>query len=865
MAQGTRPGSPSEQASRALRETAPRVRWNRLAALSASLAIAWERFWPLAIHAACVVLVFLSVSWIGLWRGLEDPVRYALLLAFAVALAWALAGLRRFAWPGREAVIRRVETASGLHDRPLAAQYDTLSMGGEDKFANALWREHRRRMAARLETLTGGVPAADANRTDPWAMRAGLACLAFAAFGYSLGPDGGGPSDAFRTAASREQALTRLDAWINPPAYTRKPPIYLSGSQELAGDAPIQAPQGSELFLRYVGRAEISAEFRQGDKRVAIAPVTGDAEDGKPVAASAAGEREPETAFTQKLEESGSVAFLSGGALVRQWPIEIVPDTPPTIRFSEAPSAALSGSLQLAYEVEDDYGVTAAEAGIRSNIAQAPDARPLVGPPEIALPLPRQRARSGGSRVNRDVTAHPWAGSSVTIRLKASDDAGQSGESEDRTMILPGRRFTNPLALALLEQRRILALDAKKAHRVADLLDAVLTAPEELLGSPGAFLAMKVAWRRIVSARDDDTLRSALDLLWETALAIEFGDLSDAERKLREAQENLSKALEEGASPEEIERLMQELRQAMNDYMEQLMQEAMRNPASPSPFDDSAMNRTLRQSDLERMMDRIEDLAKSGSQDAARQLLSEMQRMMDNLRAGRHQQQRQQEGNRMNQALDKLSELMRQQQELMDRTFDMQRRNPQGEEGQRQQNRQGQQGGQQEMTPEEFADALKQLQEQQEALREQLEALGDQLESLGLDPSEQFGEAGKEMGDAGKKLGQGRPGEATGDQGQALEALRRGVQSMMQQMAGDRQQGGQRNGQGQAGQDRQRADPLGRQQGEGGLNEDANANIPGEIDTQRAREIMEAIRKRLGKPNGPVIEKRYLERLLDTQ
>ena len=865
MAQGRRAISPPDEASRQGRDAPVRAHWNRPAALSAGLAIAWERFWPLAIPAACVVLLFLTISWLGLWRGLADPARYGLLAAFAAALAWALAGLRHFAWPGREAVIRRVETASRLDDRPLTAQYDSLSMGGDDSVANALWREHRRRMATRLDALTGGVPAADANRTDPWAVRAGLACLAFAAFGFSLGPDGGEPADAFRPASGREQALTRLDAWINPPAYTRKPPIYLSGSREIAGDAVIQAPQGSELFLRYVGRAEIAAEFRIGDRHVAIAPAVADPARSTPTTASIAGGRDPETEFSLKLDQSGAVAFLSDGAVVRQWPIEIVPDTPPSIRFSEAPSAALSGSLQLAYEVGDDYGVTAAEAEIASDIAQAPDARPLVGPPEIALALPRQRARSGTSRVNRDVTMHPWAGSSVTIRLKASDDAGQTGESEAKTMILPGRRFANPLALALLEQRRILALDANRSHRVADLLDAVLTAPEELLGSPGAFLAMKVAWRRIVSARDDDTLRSALDLLWETALAIEFGDLSDAERKLREAQERLSKALEDGATPEEVERLMQELRQAMNDYMEQLMQEAMRNPASPSPLDDSAMNRTLRQSDLERMMDRIEDLAKSGSPDAARQLLSEMQRMMDNLRAGRHQQQRQQEGNRMNQALDKLSELMRQQQELMDRTFDMQRQDPQGEEGQRQQNRQGKQGEQGEMTPEQFAEALRQLQEQQEALREQLEALGEQLEGLGLDPSEQFGEAGKEMGDAGRRLGQGKPGEATGDQGQALEALRRGVQSMMRQMAGDRQQGGQRSGQGQGGEDRQRADPLGRQPGPNGLNEDNTVNVPGEIDAQRAREIMEAIRERLGKPNGPVIEKRYLERLLESQ
>lgn len=288
-------------------------------------------------------------------------------------------------------------------------------------------------------------------------------------------------------------------------------------------------------------------------------------------------------------------------------------------------------------------------------------------------------------------------------------------------------------------------------------------------------------------------------------------------------------------------------------------------------------------------MDRIEDLAKSGSQDAARQLLSELQRMMDNLRAGRHQQQRQAEGNQLNQALDKLSELMQQQQRLLDETYRMQRQQEQGlapnqpQTGQQQNQRNQQQGQQQEgsqqgnpqqqgqngqMTEQELADALKRLQEQQEALEQQLGELGQQLEELGLGQPQELGEAQREMGEAGENLGQGNtPGAAT-DQGQALEALRQGAQNMMQQMAGDRQSGGQQQtqngGQGEATGGQRRTDPLGRD-GNGTLDADSNVEIPGEIDAQRARRILEAIRERLAIPENPLIEKDYLERLLRSE
>jgi hypothetical protein len=91
---------------------------------------------------------------------------------------------------------------------------------------------------------------------------------------------------------------------------------------------------------------------------------------------------------------------------------------------------------------------------------------------------------------------------------------------------------------------------------------------------------------------------------------------------------------------------------------------------------------------------------------------------------------------------------------------------------------------------------------------------------------------------------------------------------MMQQMAGDRQQGGeqqsQQNGQGQSTSQSRGSDPLGREEGEG-LTADSDVQVPGEIDAQRARRILEAIRDRLAIPDNPLLEKDYLERLLKSE
>ena len=847
------------------------------------LAETWERLWPTLVWAFSVICVFAAVSWFGLWLRLPDMARFAGLGVFAIVLIASLWPVRNFRSPTRGEILHRIERASGLPHRPVTAQEDSMAKPG-DAFSEALWRVHRERMAARLKNLSSGTAKPDATRFDRYAVHAFLPIIAFVAWGFSQTPSGGRLVDAFSPHVDAATVLSRLDAWVDYPDYAAKPPVYLSREIKPEGMRTVSVLTGSELHLRYVGDEDVSLRYIAGDNETELAPE----EQGS------AGSRE--AAFTTKLTTSGVVEFLARNKPVARWPLDVIADAVPQIEFSEAPGASQTGSLELSYTVKDDYGVVSARGLVEPVEKPAANARPLVEAPELSLPLPRARAKSGTTRVNRDLSSHPWAGSEVDITLEATDDPGQIGRSAPHRMTLPGRNFTNPLARALVEQRRILAMDANNSRYVADMLDAVSSFPEVFEINAGAYMAMRTAYRMISPGDDDEKLKESLDLLWETALNLELGNLSDVERRLREAQDKLSKALENDASDEEIEKLMEELRQAMSDFLEQLAKEMAKAPQQKNQ--NNAMNnmQTLTQRDLERMMDRIENLARSGSKDAARELLSEMQRMMDSVMAGRQQQQQQgQQQSQLNQALDKLSELMQRQQQLMDETFSMRQRQPQqgeqqpgGQQGQQSQNRdqqgegqqreqqgqnqQGQQGGEQgesgPMTPEEFAKAMEGLRQQQEALQQELDQLSEQLMQQGLDPSKEFGEAGQEMGQAGDNLGQGQPGPAAGNQGQALEALRRGAQSMLNQLAQQGQQPGQQPGDqhGPGGQRQSRADPLGRQQqNEGGRFNESGTKIPGEIDAQRAREIMDAIRRRLADPLRPLIERNYLERLLESR
>ncbi|TIO67693.1 MAG: TIGR02302 family protein, partial [Mesorhizobium sp.] len=336
--------------------------------------------------------------------------------------------------------------------------------------------------------------------------------------------------------------------------------------------------------------------------------------------------------------------------------------------------------------------------------------------------------------------------STIKLTLTATDDAGHTATSETRTLVMPERPFSNPLARAVIEQRRLLALDANAKPRVLDLMDAITLRPEDTFDNMSHYLAIMSARSRLKLAENDDQLRNEVAYLWEIALGIEEGNLSAAERRLRQAQQALQDAIKNGASDEELEKAMKELREAMNQFLQEFAQRAQQNPNAPQMQQNG---RELRQSDINRMMDEIENLAKSGDRDRAQQLLSELQDMMNNLQAGRQQQAGEQDSE-MRQQMDKLGEIMRRQQEMMNDTFrldQMQRGDRQrganrdeqlGEDGEQSQD--GQKPGDdrdplgrpKQMTPQEFADALKQLQEGQGQLQSELDKLKKGLEGMGM-------------------------------------------------------------------------------------------------------------------------------------
>ena len=764
-----------------------------------------------------------------------------------------------FRWPSRDQALSRLDRGSGIRHRPATALTDTVTT--QDPVALALWQAQRERTLASIKRIRAGLPSPRLSLHDPWALRA-LVVMALVATYVAAGDE-----RMMRVMAALDwngmlaPANIRVDAWVSPPPYTAKPPVILSAANKeaaLPASGLLSVPAGSTLIVRSSGG---TLDVVAGGGVTEVAP--------KEQAPKGTNEKH----FTIVADGNVRVRAPSGQP---QWHFTAVPDRPPTIALAKDPERQARGALQLSYKLEDDYGVTEAQAHFKVRPGEAEKGmqkpQPLFEPPQFALVLPNARTRNGVGQTVKDVSEDPYAGADVTLTLSAKDEAGNEGHSELFNMRLPERLFTKPLARALIEQRRLLALDADRNSDVDTALQALLIAPELFMpGESGHYLGLYSVTRQLEAARTDDALREVVASMWALAVSIEDGNITDVDKALRAAQDALKQALERGASDEEIKKLTQDLRQALDNYIRQLAEQLRNNPQQLArPLDRNT--KVLRQQDLNNMIERMERLSRSGDKEGAKQLLEQLQEMLENLQMAQPGQSGESD---MEQALNELGDMIRKQQQLRDRTF------KQGQDSRRDHMRGKQQGGDQGMGD---------LQQDQEGLRDRLRKLQEQLAKRGLgqmqpgdkgkgsgeqgeqgeqadqgDGDNGLGEAGSAMGDASGKLGEGNADGAVESQGRALDALRKGAQSLADAMQqGDNE--GQGDGPGehvgrQQGNGSQ-TDPLGRPLRGREYGDELSKMIPGEIDVQRVRRILEELRRRLADPSRPQTELDYIERLL---
>lgn len=802
-----------------------------LTQIKTPLRLTWAGLWVERVARAFWPLWSLAIAAVaGLAFGLQDSLGLELawfgLVITGLGLLWALVhGLRQFRRPLRTEALVRLD--SRMPGQPIAALLDAQAIGANDAASRAVWQAHRARMLARLPAARAVQPDLRLASRDPFALRyvaltALLMALLFGSIWRVTTLSGIAPSPANAAAGPA------WEGWAKPPAYTGKPALYLRDQT----DDVLTLPAGTSLQVRFYGPpgALILSETVSGRTETAAAS-------------------DPVQDFV--LLHSGEMAIRGTGG--RKWQVIVTPDLAPSITPAATIGREADGRFKQSFTASDDYGVTKGQATITLDLAAVPRRFGLAIEPEaispvtLDLPLPFKGSRTEvKTTLVDDLSKSVLANLPVTIAYTATDAAGQTGSAPPEHVILPGKRFFDPLADAIIEMRRDLLWSRANAPTTLQILKAISNRAEADTPDTAALTRLRATIKRLDTTDLTPALRDDLaEELWQVSLMIEDGQLNSAKDRLKRAQDRVAEAIRKGASPEEMQALMDELRKALDDYM---AEEAKKNPRDPK--DETAPQQsgpTITQDQIQQMMDKIQELMKDGKTAEAAEAMRQLQDLLNNMKVQQGDGQGQGQGQGpAGRAMKGLGDTLREQQGLSDDAFrDLQ---------------DGQDGSQ---------DGGKSLAERQQELRKRLDAMKDgsdlpgQNSEKGQEGRQKLGDAGRAMQDAEQALRDGDLSGALDKQAEAMDQMRQGLRDFGEALAQEQgQKGNSPDGEqtAEAGPNGAR-DPLGRENS-ARIGSDNNL-LQGQDVYRRAQELLDEIRKRSGEQSRSEGERSYLKRLLD--
>ncbi len=854
------------------------TRLRRLARL-ARARLVWETYAPVLAVPTLALGVFLGLSWLGVWEVAGDPLRLLALAAVIVLVVRGVLKARQLRVPTRSDALRRLEQTAGLSHRPLDTLRDAPVLSPE------LWPSHLKEARAQSGQVrrVGRTPAL--SPLDRYGLRFVLPALLVGAlvlaFGFSLErtrraltPGWLPPTNPYSVS---------FEAWVDPPEYTGRPPIYAQGY------GPIQAPEGSTLVVRASGARGLPRPRYGSDAGARFLDV-------RPLGRNSVEVR-------TIVEASGTLDWRIG-PLRETFTVSVDPDQPPQIESLDPPETDKRDRLVLSFDASDDYGVERVLLRM-AELRDGADAPALLDTDD-ALEVD---TNAGGFKeaddrvVKLDLTRHPLAGRKVVARLIAVDGAEQRGASEPLYFTVPDRIFVEPLAKAIIEQRGlILAADGmdyapmprgepdndasdgtfdtyqtawrmgrapEPVQRAVALIEAVTDAPDPgLFNDPVVYLGLRHVMKTVRYADSAEALSGLPEHMWTLAMRAEFGVLGTALQEMQQAEAALREGIARRAPEREVDTLFERYNQAVDAYMEELR----RNATIGEPGQGGGGEPMGSADEIQDLLDAIEEANRVGDTEGARRALAQLaellERMEMQLNPGTggdgEPTPEDQMTEEMREALEELAESLGEQRDLQDQTRQAERDELMEQFG----------GEGRSDTP-----SAEDLAERQEALQDLVEGLRERLAEQQAQGGTPSGERGEEQGqgssdgaeqedgassgegleralEAMERSGEALSGEAFAEardaQNDAIAALREAGNALAQELAAQ----GDEAGDGEEGND-----PLGRDPN-GIESDNAESDIDARDNAERSREILEELRRRAADAERDAQEQDYLDRLL---
>lgn len=871
----------------------------------ARLRLFWETYAPISAPAAFAISIFCLFAWLGAWQWTGDPVR---IFALSVTLFFLVRGILNaltLRAPTHSDARRRVESDSGLAHRPLDVLDDRPALSAD------VWPAHQTAALTQVRALEPSRPRPALSKVDPYYLRFFMPTALLAAAIYMAGFS----FERLRAAvspswnASIRSSQISYEAWIDPPAYTGRPPIYFKDGADIA------VPAGSEFVARLSGIKDAPRpRLTQSWRSRFLTP--------KRLGAKSLEVREI-------IDETTNIEFRVGLSR-RSFALNVTDDLPPNVDIVDPPEVDKRDRLVLAYGLNDDFGVEKLELemSLLDDDTQVETAFKTV---TIRADIPLSGSRQ--TQIERakaalDLSKTQYAGRKVIGRLVATDGAGQSGTSDPIYFTVPDKIFVEPLAKAIAEQRTLVMAGLEQTYapdpnprwvpsdgywneyqprlhwdrsplsiqRATLLIEAITDEPAGLFQDPAIFMGLRHVRSQMRHAQSIAELKSLPADLWKIALRAEFGTLGSALEEMREAEAALREGIARRAAKREIDTLFERYNLAVDAYTEELRRKAQEEGTTAEGGGEGGGDPMGSLDEIQALMKAIEEANAAGDTEGARIALARLAELLENMQiqmaqggsgggdggpsGGEMSEEEQKQ-------LEDLADLTGKQRDLQDET-DRAERNDQSEDG--------------ELDSQELVQRQSELRDLLENLGDTLPAQGkgeagqsetgesqsgsDQTEgSAGLEPggsetapgggnepgaeqsgtqgtggsadlqgqlSDGLGEAKDAMRRSEEALAAGDLAEAARAQAEAIQALRNAGEALAEAVS---QNGEAQNGDGEA------TDPLGRS-ADGFDNGSDSADIDQRDNATRSRELLEELRRRAAEQQREAEEREYLERLL---
>lgn len=878
------------------------TRWLML--LELNLRLCWRAY--------CVLGLFAALAWFDAFRFLPPFIHFLVLCVFVAALLHCLWGTTA-GWrlPQVTAAARRLETANALRHRPYEALQATPLLAPRDSAGKTLWQQHQERARTRLQRLHLPFPNLK-GIADPYHVRAVVAVLLVGSLLVGQGELGARLQRALQPDAPTPQLgpVAKITAWATPPTYTGLPPIMLAERGKTgAAQESIRLPANSTLALRVAATAD-TPELVSDNGTIPFA-VSGT----------------ESYALDVTVPDTKLLKIKAGWFTLARWPVTIVPDTPPQIAWTEPPKLDAQQNVKFTYRATDDYGISKTQlvmslAVSARGLPTAPQIVPLTGAGQKQYDgkssLPLATSLWSGMPVTLVAEVTDQAGQtgqtpSVTITLPEhlfTDPLAKELAALRRDLLLDPegnwKRALNTLVAISREVPRyrgdariLLGLRSTAVRMYLDKAQKDLTAVTTTLWQ----MALALDGGGLAEAAEK--LRLAQQQL-EQALAA-HADSATIEQKLQELQQALqeyAQSLARSAPQEDGAEIPQDLLEEAGKNLAQELQQKLQEiqDLSATGAHEAAAQKMR---ELQQMLEELQQ-AKPMTEEQKQQVqnLKDMRDLIEQQeklqeQTGKAEQQKPQgapppqstpqspepkptyASPRPLEEYPEVSPEQAQKPEAPEQPQpgqggDEQAGQPGGEQGGKSAGKpqnSGQQQGQASTGEKNAGEAGagagqtepqptgQGLAQQQGELRKKLGKMVEDMTAQEPEPPEQLGAADQGMKAAGEDLGQEDYRGAQQEQGKTLQALKELAGKMKEQLQQQIMALPMGGGTGEAGKNRS---PFSRSDKEGGRGSvDQDVKVPDQQEVQRARKILDELRRRSGEYERPKDERSYIERLLN--